>query len=115
IPAAMSGAGTQTAEQLGIEIHLDYSPLPRSTLFTFPPPPEPNWTPLPAKAAPRIDLPFLPPTLASLQKQALFQLDLAQWYDVKLPGTYRLVFKFKKGALVQADAALSPKYFELLP
>ncbi len=113
-PKAASIPRSMSADELGLEIHLAYSPRPAMRAFIYPPGPELKWVPVtPVAQAPPVDLPAAAGLLTPMRVTPLVGFDLAKRFDLTAPGTYRLVLKFKKGGLFDYEAAIPAEYLEV--
>jgi hypothetical protein len=111
-PKLAKAPATANAEDFGIEIDLAYCPSPISDILSFPPSPETKWKSLAAKVPIQVDLLSSPANMEALQKEILLQFDVVKSYGLKLPGSYRLKVKIKKGELFNSEVNLSD-YFEI--
>jgi hypothetical protein len=100
--------------EIGFEIHVDHSPLPLARSFFYRPAPEPKWTAVDATAAAQtVELPAITEALAPRRVTPLVRFDLARWYDLKAPGTYRVTLRFTKGGLFDLEVNFPAQYFEI--
>jgi hypothetical protein len=111
LPLFQHAPGLVNARDLGLEIQLDYCQRPVSAIFTFPPSLDVRWEAVAAKIPLQVNLLPIPATLVTLAGNPLLDFDLTKFYDLKLPGSYRVTFK-KLGAL-DSTRNISPQYFEL--
>jgi hypothetical protein len=102
-----------TAEDIGLELSVEYTDRPNAVVFSWPPRPDPNWRQVSAKRPLRMNLPPYPSRLDSLQSTVLLQFNAADYFDLSKPGTYRLKAQFGKQNLFSAGRQGVEAIFEL--
>ena len=115
VPATAPAAGTVRAQDAGIKLTVSYTPHPDAETFTFPPNPAVRWDVLVPKAPVEVTVAPLPAVMTPLEAKTYFRLDLAQWYDLAAPGTYRVEWQFVGASPFASAYGHLPMSFEVAP
>ncbi|CAN5426282.1 hypothetical protein BH09VER1_BH09VER1_30070 [soil metagenome] len=105
--------GPTTAGALGLDIHLEYSPLPHDSIYAYFGSPRPEWETIAGPTTLPVDLLLTNATLPTLEKRALLTFDVTSVFHPQRPGTYRLVVKFRKDGLLGSELSPPFRLFEI--
>jgi hypothetical protein len=114
LPAKAPVAGTIRAVEAGVKLTVSHTPQPYAATFTFPPNPAVKWDVLVPMAPVELRVEALPAVMAPLEGKTYFRLDLAKWYDLRAPGTYRVEWQFVGWSPFASEYGHLPMSFEVV-